>query len=106
MVEDAPWQRLDKWLFCARIRRNRVACAHLAAEGALRVNRLRVEKPDYRLRIGDVVTLAVGGEVRVLRVLALAERRGGPAAARLLYEEIPEMPLSCADSDKAAYRGP
>jgi ribosome-associated heat shock protein Hsp15 len=97
MAEPAPasalasesWQRLDKWLFCARFRRSRAACARLVAEGLLRVNRQRVEKPDYRLRIGDVVTMPVGHGVRVLRVAALAERRGGPEAARALYDEIP-----------------
>ncbi len=101
------WQRLDKWLFCARVRRSRNDCARLVADGWVRVNRRVVEKPDFRLRIGDVLTFATGQEVRVLRVVAFAQRRLGPAPARALYEEIGEAPpLSCAERDKAAYRKP
>jgi ribosome-associated heat shock protein Hsp15 len=51
-----------------------------------------VDKPHARLRPGDVLTLAVGGPergvVKVWRVQALAARRGPPAEARGLYEEI------------------
>lgn len=109
MAEPAaiPWQRLDKWLSCARVRRSRSDCARLVAEGWVRVNRQLVEKPDFRLRIGDVLTLALRHEVRVLRVAQLAARRLGPEQARALYDEIGEArPVSCADRDKAAYRGP
>ncbi len=109
MAEPAaiPWQRLDKWLFCARVRRSRSECARLVAAGWVRVNRQIVEKPDFRLRIGDVLTLALTQDVRVLRVAHLAARRLGPAQARALYDEIGEVPsVSCADPDKAAYRGP
>ncbi len=102
-----PWQRLDKWLFCARLRRSRSDCARLAAEGWVRVNRERVEKPDFRLRVGDGLTLAAGHEIRVLRVARLAARRLGPEQARALYDEIRDAPpLSCTDRDKAAYRDP
>ena len=101
------WQRLDKWLFCARVRRSRSDCARLVAAGWIRVNRQRVEKPDFRLRIGDVLTLAAGREIRVLRVARLAVLRLGPEQARALYDEISDAPpVSCTDRDKAAYREP
>ena len=41
-------------------------------------------------RGGDVLTLPVHGSVRVIRVIALASRRGPATEARLLYEEIAE----------------
>jgi ribosome-associated heat shock protein Hsp15 len=51
-----------------------------------------VDKAQARLRPGDVLTLAVGGPergaVKVWRVLALAARRGPPAEARALYEDL------------------
>jgi len=44
------------------------------------------------VRPGDVLTFALGsgtgGRIAVWQVLALAERRGPPAAARLLYEDL------------------
>jgi len=92
--EDKDWQRLDKWLWCARFMRQRADCARLAAGGLLRINRQPTDKPHAKLRVGDVVTLALpgpgGGQVRVVEVLALAVRRGPAAEAVGLYRVIPE----------------
>lgn len=87
-LEDRDWQRLDKWLWCARFMKARSDCAGLVGEGAVRVNRQPTDKAHARLRIGDVLTVAIRGDVRVLRVLALAERRGPATEALTLYEEI------------------
>jgi ribosome-associated heat shock protein Hsp15 len=84
------WQRLDLWLWCARLAKTRAACARLVAAGAVRLNRQPTDKAHARLRVGDVLTIALHGKVRVWRVLALATRRGPPAEARTLYDEVPE----------------
>jgi ribosome-associated heat shock protein Hsp15 len=68
--------------------RQRSDCAHLVAQGSIRINRLPTEKAHARLRIGDVLTVPVHGAVRVVRVAALAARRGPAVEARGLYEEI------------------
>lgn len=86
--EDRDWQRLDKWLWCARVMKARSDCAALVTRGSIRINRQPTDKPHARLRIGDVLTLPLRGQVRVLRVTALAARRGPANEARLLYEEI------------------
>jgi ribosome-associated heat shock protein Hsp15 len=110
-TEDQGWQRLDKWLWCARVMKHRGDCARLVEAGAVRINRQPTDKPHARLRVGDVVTLALRGEVRVLRIGALATRRGPPAEARGLYEEIAEaapasaLPLSCNATESPAYPG-
>jgi ribosome-associated heat shock protein Hsp15 len=86
------WQRLDIWLWHARIARTRSLCTKLVGGGVVRVNRQPTDKPHTRVRPGDMLTLALGtgerGVVRVLRVVALSERRGPAPEARLLYEEI------------------
>ena len=38
-AEDRDWQRLDKWLWCARFMKARADCARLVAEGMVRINR-------------------------------------------------------------------
>jgi ribosome-associated heat shock protein Hsp15 len=84
----APGQRLDKWLWFARVVRSRTLAAQLVGGGKVRVNRMRVLKPSHLLRTGDILTIAMRGEVRVLEVLAVGERRGSPAQARLLYRPV------------------
>ena len=71
----------------------RAGCAGWVAEGRIRINRQPTDKPHARLRPGDVLTFPSGDTVRVVRVLALATRRGPPAEARTLYEEVTEPPL-------------
>lgn len=88
------WQRLDMWLWCARFARARADCARLVTAGVVRINRNPTDKPHARLRVGDVLTLGLRGGVRVVRVQALAHRRGPPADAWELYEEIAEAPAT------------
>lgn len=88
--EDQDWQRLDKWLWCARFARARTDCAHLVSKGLVRINRQPTDKAHAKLRVGDVLTLPVRNSVRVIRVLALALRRGPATEARSLYEDIDE----------------
>lgn len=90
-VEAGPdWQRLDLWLWCARLAKTRADCARLVAGGGVRLNGQPTDKAHARLRVGDVLTLALHGKVQVWRVLALAGRRGPPAEARTLYGDLPE----------------
>ena len=86
------WQRLDKWLWCARFMKARSDCARLVAGGSVRINRQVTDKPHARLRPGDVVTLPLRQQVRVVRVLSLASRRGPAPEAQALYEEIAGAP--------------
>lgn len=76
--------------------KHRATATELIEGGLVRLNRTRVEKPGHVLRQGDVLTLTLRGGVRVVRVLAEAERRGAAAEARLLYEDL--MPLQPAPS--------
>ncbi|RTL59740.1 MAG: RNA-binding S4 domain-containing protein [Hyphomicrobiales bacterium] len=81
-------QRLDKWLWYARILKSRTLAAEAVAAGRIRVNRVRVAKPAYAVKPGDVVTVALRGKVHVLRILTTGERRGPPSEARTLYEDV------------------
>jgi len=81
-------QRLDKWLWFARVVKSRTRAAQLIEEGRVRLNRRKAAKASQTLRPGDVVTLALGGQLRILKVLAPGARRGPPAEARLLYAPL------------------
>lgn len=86
--EDTGWQRLDKFLFFARFCKTRAVAVALVEKGGLRINRQPVEKAHARVRVGDVLTLALPRGVIVVQVLALAKRREGAAQAQLLYTVI------------------
>ncbi len=88
-MTEADRQRLDVWLWHARFRRHRADCSRLIVAGMVRVNSLGTDKPHTKLRVGDVLTMKLAEDVMVVRVRALAARRGAPAAARELYEVIP-----------------
>jgi ribosome-associated heat shock protein Hsp15 len=81
-------QRIDKWLWHARVVRTRSAAAELAASGHVRVNAQRVMVPARAVRLGDVVTVALDRTVRVLKVTGFAARRGAAPLARELYEDM------------------
>jgi ribosome-associated heat shock protein Hsp15 len=81
-------QRIDKWLWHARLVRTRSAAAALAAAGHVRINGQRVDAPSRAVRSGDVVTVALDRAVRVLKVLGFAERRGSADDARGLCEDL------------------
>jgi ribosome-associated heat shock protein Hsp15 len=81
-------QRIDKWLWHARMVRTRTAAAALTAAGFVRLNGKRTTAASHPVRIGDVVTLALDRTVRVVRVEGFCERRGGPPAARALYRDL------------------
>jgi ribosome-associated heat shock protein Hsp15 len=84
----AERQRIDKWLWHARVVRTREAAAALTAAGYVRVNGARVEAPAALVRCGDVVTIALDHGVRVLRVCGFAPRRGDADVAQRLFEDL------------------
>ncbi|HLH12679.1 MAG TPA: RNA-binding S4 domain-containing protein [Methylovirgula sp.] len=87
-VQASAKQRLDKWLWFARLVRTREAAARLVAEGHVRIDARRTDVPAKSVGPGDVLTIAFAREVRVLRILAIAERRGPSREAQLLFEDL------------------
>lgn len=86
-------QRIDKWLWHARVVRTRSAAAALVASGHVRLNGQRIDAPSRAVRAGDVVTIALDRTVRVLKIVGFAERRGSADAARLLCEDLSPAPV-------------
>jgi ribosome-associated heat shock protein Hsp15 len=81
-------QRLDKWLVYARFCKHRTIAQDLIEKGHVRLNRARVTKVSHVVKPADVLTIAVGGDVKVVKVLGETERRGSAPVASQLYEMI------------------
>ncbi|MEA3014189.1 MAG: ribosome-associated heat shock protein Hsp15 [Sphingomonadales bacterium] len=84
--------RIDKFLWFARIVKTRALAQALAEKARLRLNGRVIDKAHAPVRVGDVLSFARRGEVRVLRIEALPARRGPPAEARALYCELTGAP--------------
>jgi ribosome-associated heat shock protein Hsp15 len=97
-------QRIDKWLWHARVVRTRTAAAVLATSGHVRVNGQRVDAASRVVRVGDVVTVTLDRAVKVLKVLAFAERRGSADDARLLCENLQVVPTTSVEGSAPAAR--
>jgi ribosome-associated heat shock protein Hsp15 len=81
-------QRLDKWLWHARVVKARTSAAALVEAGRVRINGVRETAPGHAVKTGDVLTIGLDRTVRVLKVIAFSERRGDAVAARVLYEDL------------------
>ena len=68
--------------------KTRALAASLVSGGKVRVNRHKIAKPSHPVAPGDVLTIALRGHVRVLKLLDPGTRRGPAPEARLLYEDL------------------
>lgn len=81
-------QRIDKWLWHARVVKTRSDAAALVEKGRVRINGARQTSPGHAIKLGDAITVALDGRVRVLKVADFSGRRGDAAAGRGLYDDL------------------
>ncbi|MFQ5957814.1 MAG: RNA-binding S4 domain-containing protein [Alphaproteobacteria bacterium] len=96
--------RLDKWLWYARFLKSRSQATRLCAAGRVRINREVVSKAHATVKPGDVLTFPQARRIRVVKVLALAERRGPATEARGLYEDLAPPEAGAREAACAAAR--
>jgi ribosome-associated heat shock protein Hsp15 len=98
-------QRLDKWIWYARLAKTRTLAQKLALSGHVRVNRDKTDSASHLVKTGDVITVALPAGVRVLKILAPGGRRGPAMEARLLYEDLsPPAPRAVPGQDAGGSR--
>lgn len=106
-------QRIDKWLWFARLTKTRTLAQKLVLSGHVRVNREKTNAASHLVKVGDVLTVAGERDVRVVKVLAPGIRRGPAPEAQLLYEDLsppsastprPTEPAPTADRPAGAGR--
>ena len=97
-------QRIDKWLFFARIVKSRTLAAKLAQSGRVRINSTKIDQASRQVCTGDVLTITLDRRIRILRVVGAGDRRGPPREALELYEDLGPPPRSDAQSTAAARR--
>lgn len=80
--------RIDRYLHCIRLVKSRSLAHGLIDTGHVRIDGKPVAKPSEAVRVGSIITFPLRAHVRVLRVLALPNRRGPAAEARACYEDL------------------
>ena len=104
--------RADKWLWYARFFKSRSLATQICQAGKLRLSGQGVIKPHSKVRPGDVLTFPQARHIRVVKVLALATRRGPASEAQALYEDLkpPEvesrLPRGTPSAKETAKREP
>lgn len=88
MSESQNGQRIDRWIWHARIVKTRMLAAALVTAGHVRVNGERTGQPGRAIKPGDILTLALPARVRVLKVTGILPRRGDATAAQHTYEVV------------------
>ena len=88
----AARQRIDKWLWYARVVKTRSLAAKIVKAGDVRVNRNRVTSASHQLSLGDVLTINLPTRVRILKVVDAGTRRGPAAEAATLWEDLTPPP--------------
>ena len=86
-----PDVRVDKWLWAARFFKSRSLAAAACNGGKVDVN-ARAARPAKVIRAGDRLEITVSRARRIVRVVALSDRRGPGAEAARLYEDLTPPP--------------
>ena len=87
--------RIDKWLWYARFFKIRALASKLCTSGKLRLNCELIRKGHATLKEKDVLTFPKEDDVRVIKVISLANRRGPASEAAALYQDL-EPPHSAS----------
>ncbi|EJJ25466.1 RNA-binding S4 domain-containing protein [Rhizobium sp. CF142] len=85
-------QRIDKWLFFARMVKSRSLAQSHIQSGHVSINGARCAQPSQMIKVGDRVELTLERRDVVLVVRLPGERRGPYEEAKLLYEDLSPPP--------------
>ncbi|MGB7404971.1 MAG: S4 domain-containing protein [Pacificimonas sp.] len=86
----ADRQRVDKFLWFSRLTKTRAEARKLAESRHLRLDGRVITRASACVRPGSVLAYMRAGKVRVIKVEALAERRGPFTTASQLYADLTE----------------
>jgi ribosome-associated heat shock protein Hsp15 len=92
--------RLDRFLWFARLVKTRGAAQELAEAGMLRLDGRRIDRSSAQVRVGSVIAFPLRGQVRVLRVEVLPQRRGPAPEASATYQELTPGRSEATETDE------
>jgi ribosome-associated heat shock protein Hsp15 len=98
--------RIDKWLWAARVFKTRSLAADACDGGKVHLND-QAAKPSKLVRPGDSVNVTLPqGRRRILKVVAVDDRRGSAQVAAKLFEDHSPPPPPRAPFVRPPFRAP
>ena len=85
-------QRLDKWLYIARLFKTRKSAASACDKRHVKVNEV-TSKPSKSIKAGDELTIRLRGTYRSFRIAGIVKRNVNAKFAGELYEETTHINL-------------
>ena len=95
--------RVDRWLWSVRAFKTRRVATEACRGGHVSVNRA-VTKPATTVRVGDEVTIRVGGRDRVLEVAEVIDKRVSATRAAECYRDRSPAPPPAAMAEPTSVR--
>ena len=80
--------RLDIYLYYIRIFKSRSIATNFVSNNRLRISGQVTQKPHKMISIGDVLTMTINDNIKLLKVLAIPNRRGSYPESLNFYEDI------------------
>lgn len=80
--------RLDIYLYYIRIFKSRSLATKFVLTNRLRISGQVTQKPHKMISIGDVLTITINNNIKVLKVLDIPNRRGPYSESLNFYEDI------------------
>lgn len=101
IAEDQLRQRIDKWLWHARFAKTRTSAQKLVSGGKVRVDSEKIKSPNRQVSAGNVLTLTMPRQIRIIEIVGIAARRGPYEQAKLLYNDLSPPAVKSAGSKQA-----
>ena len=80
--------RLDIYLYYIRIFKSRSIATKFVLTNRIRISGQVTQKPHKMISIGDVLTMTINNNIKILKVLDIPKRRGPYSESLNFYEDI------------------
>ena len=80
--------RLDIYLYYIRIFKSRSIATKFVSTNRLRISGQVTQKPHKMISIGDILTMTINDNIKILKVLEIPNRRGPYSESLNFYEDI------------------
>ena len=80
--------RLDIYLYYIRIFKSRSIATKFVSTNRLRISGQVTQKPHKMISVGDILTMTINDNIKILRVLEIPNRRGPYSESLNFYKDI------------------